>query len=246
MMKNFKILFSALLFIVFFIQCTENHNQDLSQLGKNKEIRRIPSPIDNSCLKDNLPPFVFACEFGTLPMTVELPQYDGCQFHIAVEFYRCGDEILYVGDFWFTQAINCTQYNIDYNNAVNNNTLPSFELNFDISIWFEINEKLIATSASPSSNFLTINYVVGSCSYTCYEVGEPNPNGFSTILPVTYSCGSNCCKVIREYKKVNGIYVPLSGPSIDVPDEECEDRDVRCLTGSAPKCTGGCDELIGF
>jgi hypothetical protein len=93
---------------------------------------------------------------------------------------------------------------------------------------------------------MTINYVVGSCSYTCYEEGELTPSGHTSVTPVTYSCGTNCCKVTRNYVKLNGEFVPSTPLEIFEPNEQCESTNVTCFEGGAPSCTGGCDELSAF
>jgi hypothetical protein len=248
-MRYLKILSFFFLFSIIFIQCTENQNFNYGAENKTIELRN-QNLIGNSCLEDNLPPNTGSCIFGIIPLIIEIPAYPNCQFYIEVETYHCygggGNNSLFVGDFRFTQPIDCPDYFIDYNNAVNTNTLPAFELNFNTSIWFAAQDKLVTNFGSSITNgVLTITYVVGSCSYTCYEIGEPNPKRFSTILPVSYNCGENCCKVTRGFEFVNGI--PTAGPPIiDIPNEECEDTNVRCVSGGAPKCSGGCDELIGF
>jgi hypothetical protein len=145
----------------------------------------------------------------------------------------------------FGLAIDCPKFLEEYNLAISNNTLAAFEFNFNLSIWSELNDQFLNYYATSPNDAISINYVVGSCGYTCYEESEIGPLGQTGLTPVYLNCGTNCCKVTKNYVKVGNEFVSV-GSEIYEPNEECEATDVSCIEGGSPTCTGGCDELVAF
>ena len=245
-MKNFNVFLAVFIIIILSINaCTYRQDNDFNSINENDEkVVLRENTFGDGCLENNIPPYINACELANMPLTIQIPAYN-CQFYISINYYWCGENEIFVGDFIFLQPINCPQYYFDYNNAVNSNTLPGFELNFNIAIWQAITEKLLEYVAGSNFDKVTITYVKGSCTYTCYEIGVFSPNGIPIIKPVSYNCGENCCKIIRQFKNINGTFIFVDA-IVDMPDEKCSSTVVDCDSPGSTICSGGCDELIGF
>lgn len=246
-MKNFKILFSLILLIITCINCSENNNYDNTGNFRETFQRSVTIPNDdlNSCLEQNLPPFINNCIKEFAETVLYLDDYPGCSFSVELLYYFCSPDKLYVGHFWFAKPITCPKYLQEYSEAVVNNKLAEFEFNFNLKIWSAINDQFTNYFAT-STNSLAINYVVGSCNYICYEQSEPSPTGQTGLIPVFYNCGENCCKVTRNYVKINGVFVPSTPLEIFAPNVECETNNVNCVEGGTPLYSRGCDELVSF
>ena len=237
-MKNLKLflVISLLTGTVFsLVHCSSNESSPIA-LEKNIEYRNI-----SSCMEDyGLSPF---CDSTTITINVSLPSYPNCSFEIQFFFWECNisnyEVVYHVSD---PQIVNqyCSQYNTDLQNAMNNGTIESFNLNIYRQVWQKVNSWLL-NNTSPTKTVVEMDHYVASCSKMCYWISR---NG--GWVGWKYPCGENCCKLFMYYKNINGIWVLDKKEYIPVDDPCSGSRPVNCLAGKGKyetECTPQCEVL---
>jgi len=188
------------------------------------------------------------CDDGTyLVANITLPQYPGCTFTFQIYYVYClvdGHWETHFGDFTVQPTTNCPQYVADVNNAIATNTLDAFAQDFNKSVWKAITEHYLNVIATTPTAI--IGYNPHSCMKTCFQM--VNRGDYSGYIPRRYTCAYGCCKIKRNYQKVNNEWVLVS-----IVDESstittnCQDPVVIvCPAGTtiSTNCMPSCDELL--
>jgi len=182
-----------------------------------------------------------------LVANITLPQYPGCTFTFQMTYVKCTVGAIvetHFGDFTVQPTTNCPQYVADVNNAIATNTLDAFAQVFNKSVWKAITTYYLDhIETSPTS---VIGYNPHSCMKTCFQM--VNRGDYSGYIPRKYVCADGCCKVKRNYQKVNNEWV-----LVGIVDESstittnCQDPVViLCPAGTtiSTNCMPSCDELL--
>jgi hypothetical protein len=149
-----------------------------------------------SCIPDSI--YEICDSIPTIDsMVITLPDYPGCSFWIAYEYYNCGDSLhanYYLGNFTVVTH-NCSSFSSAFNTAyiAGGATLATFVENFDHDVFLKIKTNMANTFVTPgrypcnhgAATF--VSYIRVSCFKWCYvQVGQ-------TTSSTKISCGSDCC-----------------------------------------------------
>lgn len=254
-MKHFKILMAVAIIAVitvFIYSCAKENEKlsesDTQELSLNSQTRG--DEIGNSCLETNQPFNAGSCFHGTYTNWIELPQYPGCHFNVSVEYYLCnsgiGSQALHLGDFVINDH-DCQAYSDDVNDAIANNTILTFQLSFNSSVWAKLTTLLLNNLPNASTYLINAEYILAACKRTCYVEIERTPEGLSKIIPVENACSSECCSRNSFYRKINGVW-ELDHYTLSSPPTTCPNNTVSCPANTtfATNCIDGCAVLLGF
>lgn len=246
MMTFHKLLLSSLLFfsVFLFFSCTQNSPLEESQIELSTNLETRSSDCfdvlpDDSCIE------------GDWVNTISIPGYPGCEFQVSVPIANCATLVglgttHFLGEYTVLNHF-CSEYNLDVEAAISNGTIDQFTLGINTQIWAEITNSLLNSSVV-TGNQVVFEYVQGDCTKTCYEFTEPNPLGFTAIIPVTENCGTNCCRVAREYElQGDGNWI-ATGVRLMTPEVRCGGFTFDCIIegpGSS-SCSGGCEAVLAF
>ena len=148
----------------------------------------------------------------------------------------------------FDMSTNCPQYLADFQQASSAGTLDQFTINFDKTIYTEINEHFLNSILLLTSNQnVVVNYSIASCAFTCLkEITEPTGNLFP-FYTERINCGNECCKrtTVYSYSVELKLWEQLS-IRWDLPEEPCESNPTQCDGMVSSNCMGRCEVLTGF
>jgi hypothetical protein len=212
MKKLFMLLFSIIIFSIFYISC-ENSTFSDKQIIKDSTLqnRNDTAIVGQSCLENPNPE---NCDTGIYNWFITLPQYPECTFDVSLVYYKCvGFEAvaIHVGEFDIEPVDNglpndCTQYYDDINDKYADSTIVEFIIEFNQSVWREVTKNILASFSNTNTQYIEIEYNIGACKYLCYIT--------------ELDCGTSCCRRINIFKKINGEWIVEEG-EIEHYGEDC-------------------------
>lgn len=241
-MKNLIkiILFSSVIALSVF-SCQKSENKQQATQSDQLELRS-----DDPCF--TAPPA--SCQFGVFTNTITLAGFSDCDFVVSVPYYYCyGGQG--VANYIFSD-FNIVEYqclyggyedSLAYHSA--NGTLAEFETRFNQLMWEAITNAFFSIINNVTYT-ATITYNTSSCARTCYSVVDVKEGEYSAIIKTKIGCGTGCCKIIRNYRKIDGVWKLQSIEDASDPASCFDDEENSCPFGTiySTKCRQQCDDLL--
>ncbi len=224
---------------VAIISCQKTTNQAQTEVSQDLELRS-----DDPCFRSP----AASCDNGTFTNAITLPGFGDCNFIVTLDYFYCyggiGIANYIVSDYEMVEY-QCVfdSYEDSLAFHASNGTLAEFEERFNKLVWAAITDALL-TNTNNVVYSSTITYKTRSCVKTCYYVVQKGELSF--IGNTKLGCGTGCCKIFRNYEKINGEWVLQSIQDASDPANCFDDENNICPLGTiyTSDCRQQCDDLL--